>query len=123
MIPRVAMDAYAALQSKPMNCWDMAAAVHCHVRTSARVLREMHENGLAHVQSWQRSQGVHLAVYAFGPGEDAPKLPSLTDKERKARVKVKVSVEDRDFENARRRQLRRKIKIDPLTAAFFGGVR
>jgi hypothetical protein len=36
---------------------------------------------------------------------------------------VKVSVEDRDFENARRRQLRRKIKIDPLTAAFFGGVR
>jgi hypothetical protein len=43
--------------------------------------------------------------------------------ERKARVKVKVSVEDRDFENARRRQLRRKIKIDPLTAAFFGGLR
>jgi hypothetical protein len=83
----------------------------------------MHENGMAHVKEWQRSQGVHLAVYAFGPGEDAPKLPNLTDKERKARAKVKVSVEDRDFENARRRQLRRKIKIDPLTAAFFGGVR
>jgi len=66
---------------------------------------------------------VHLAVYAFGPGEDAPKLPNLTDKERKARSKGKVSVEDRDFEKARRRQLRRKIKIDPLTAAFFGGVR
>lgn len=121
MIPRVALDAYVVLQDRPMNCKDIAAEVHCHVRTASRVLREMHEDGLLHVQSWQRSQGAHLPVYAFGPGEDAPKLPSLTDKERKARVKGKVSVEDRDFENARRRQLRRKIKIDPLTAAFFGG--
>jgi hypothetical protein len=121
VIPRVALDAYVVLQDRPMNCKDMAAEVHCHVRTASRVLREMHEDGLLHVQSWQRSQGAHLPVYAFGPGEDAPKLPSLTDKERKARVKGKVSVEDRDFENARRRQLRRKIKIDPLTAAFFGG--
>jgi hypothetical protein len=123
VIPRVALDAYVVLQDRPMNCKDMAAEVHCHVRTASRVLREMHEDGLLHVQSWQRSQGAHLPVYAFGPGEDAPKLPSLTDKERKARVKGKVSVEDRDFENARRRQLRRKIKIDPLTAAFFGEVR
>jgi transposase len=121
VIPRVALDAYVVLQDRPMNCKDIAAEVHCHVRTASRVLREMHEDGLLHVQSWQRSQGAHLPVYAFGPGEDAPKLPSLTDKERKARVKGKVSVEDRDFENARRRQLRRKIKIDPLTAAFFGG--
>ncbi len=123
MIPRVAMDAKVALQGRPMNYKDVAAEVHCHIRTASRVLREMHEDGLLHIHSWQRSQGAHLPVYAFGPGEDAPKLPSLTDKERKARVKGKVSVEDRDFENARRRQLRRKIKIDPLTAAFFGGVR
>jgi hypothetical protein len=123
VIPRVALDAYVVLQDRPMNCKDIAAEVHCHVRTASRVLREMHEDGLTHIHSWHRSQGAHLPVYAFGPGEDAPKLPSLTDKERKARVKGKVSVEDRDFENARRRQLRRKIKIDPLTAAFFGGVR
>lgn len=117
------MDAHVALQGRPMNCWELSAAVHCHVRTAARVLGEMHKAGLIHVQTWQRSQGVHLGVYAFGPGEDAPRLPNLTDKERKARAKVKVSVEDRDFEKARRRQLRRKIKIDPLTAAFFGGLR
>lgn len=123
MIPRVALDAYVAIQERPMNCWDMAAAVHCHVRTSARVLADMRKAGLVHVKEWQRSQGVHLALYAFGPGEDAPKLPNLTDKERKARAKAKVSVEERDFASARRRQLRRKIKIDPLTAAFFGGVR
>lgn len=120
MIPRVSIDAYSVLQSRPMNCWDVAASVHCHVRTASRVLKEMHANGLIHVKEWQRSQGVHLAVYAFGPGEDAPKLPSLTDKERKARAKAKVSVEDRDFKSARRRQLRRKVKVDPLTAAFFG---
>jgi hypothetical protein len=31
-----------------------------------------------------------------------------------------VSVEEKDFAAARRRQLRRKIKVDNLTAAFFG---
>ena len=121
MIPRVAMDAHVALQERPMNCWDLAANVHCHVRTAARVLADMHRAGQLHVKEWQRRQGAHLALYAFGPGEDAPKLPNLTDKERKARVKAKVSVEERDFASARRRQLRRKIKIDPLSAAFFGG--
>ena len=123
MIPRVMLDAYVAIQDKPMNCWDLAAAVHCHVRTSARVLSDMHKAGQLHVKEWQRSQGAHLALYAFGPGEDAPRLANLTFKERRLRSKAKVSVEERDFASARRRQLRRKIKIDPLSAAFFGGVR
>ena len=123
MIPRVARDAYVALQERPMNCWDLAAAVHCHVRTAARVLSDMHKAGQLHVKEWQRSQGKHLALYAFGPGEDAPRLANLTFKERRIRSKAKVSVEERDFASARRRQLRRKIKIDPLSAAFFGGMR
>ncbi len=123
MIPRVAMDAYVALQDRPMNCWDLAGAVHCHVRTAARVLMDMHKAGLVHVKEWQRRQGAHLALYAFGPGEDAPRLANLTFKERRLRSRAKVSVEERDFASARRRQLRRKIKIDPLSAAFFGGVR
>ena len=123
MIPRVMLDAYVAIQDKPMNCWDLAAAVHCHVRTSARVLSDMHKAGQLHVKEWQRSQGAHLALYAFGPGEDAPRLANLTFKERRLRSRAKVSVEERDFASARRRQLRRKIKIDPLSAAFFGGVR
>ncbi len=123
MIPRVMLDAYVAIQERPMDCWDLAANVHCHVRTAARVLADMHRAGQLHVKEWQRSQGAHLALYAFGPGEDAPKLPNLTFKERRLRSRAKVSVEERDFASARRRQLRRKIKIDPLTAAFFGGVR
>jgi hypothetical protein len=35
----------------------------------------------------------------------------------------KMSADDKDFLNARRRQRNRKIKIDPLTVAFFGGMR
>ena len=123
MIPRVMLDAYVAIQERPMNCWDLAANVHCHVRTAARVLADMHEAGQLHVKEWQRRQGAHLALYAFGPGEDAPRLSNLTFKERRLRSRAKVSVEERDFASARRRQLRRKIKVDPLTAAFFGGVR
>ena len=121
MIPRVMLDAYVAIQDKPMNCWDLSEEVHCHVRTAARVLADMHRAGQLHVKEWQRRQGAHLALYAFGPGEDAPKLPNLTFKERRLRSRAKVSVEERDFASARRRQLRRKIKIDPLSAAFFGG--
>jgi hypothetical protein len=44
----------------------------------------------------------------------------LTDKEKKDSAAKKVSVEEKDFAAARRRQLRRKIKVDTLTAAFFG---
>jgi len=120
VIPRVMLDAYVAIQERPMDRVALAAVVYCHVQTAARVLSDMHKAGQVHVVEWQRRRGKHLPVYAFGPGEDAPKLVPLTDKERRARVKVKVSVEERDFASARRRQLRRKIKIDPLSAAFFG---
>lgn len=121
MTPRVMLDAYVVLQDGAMDAWALSAQVHCHYRTAARVLAEMHALGLVHVREWQRRQGAHLAVYAFGAGVDAPKLAPLTDRERKARGKIGMTVEERDFANARRRQLRRKIKVDPLTAAFFGG--
>ena len=123
MIPRVMLDAYVVLQDKPMDAWALSEEVHCHFRTAGRVLVQMHQMGMAHIVRWERSQGSPLPVYAFGAGEDAVKPVKLTDKERKARSKVKLSVEERDFASARRRQLRRKIKVDPLTAAFFGGMR
>ncbi len=43
--------------------------------------------------------------------------------ERMRKKRHKMSADDKDFLNARRRQRNRKIKIDPLTAAFFGGMR
>jgi hypothetical protein len=120
VIPRVLMDTRVVLQGKPMDAWQLADAVHCHFRTAGRVLAQMHKLGQVHIVRWERSQGSALPVYALGLGEDAPRPVKLTDKERKARSKAKLSVEERDFASARRRQLRRKIKVDPLTAAFFG---
>lgn len=117
------LDAQVALQERPMDAWALSETVHCHFRTAGRVLAKMHGFGQVHIVRWERSQGSPLAVYAFGAGEDAVKPVKLTDKERKARSKTKLSVEERDFASARRRQLRRKIKVDPLTAAFFGGMR
>jgi hypothetical protein len=59
-------------------------------------------------------------VYAYGAGLDVERPEPLTDKEKKESAAKKVSVEEKDFAAARRRQLRRKIKVDVLTAAFFG---
>jgi len=41
--------------------------------------------------------------------------------ERIRKHREKMSADDKDFGNARRRQKRRVVKRDPLVAAFFGG--
>ena len=120
MTPRVFIDADEALRRQPMTAWQLSGTVFCHHRTAARVLDKMHKMGLVHIIDWKRSQGRAHAVYAHGPGEDVPMPAPLTVKERKQQMMERMSVEDKDFKAARRRQLRRKIKIDPLTAAFFG---
>jgi hypothetical protein len=50
--------------------------------------------------------------------------PPIKDAKSTARVhkfRESLNADDKDFGAARRRQKRRVIKRDPLTAAFFGG--
>jgi hypothetical protein len=47
----------------------------------------------------------------------------MTNTERVQKMREKEDVEKKAFRLARERQLKRKIKRDPLTAAFFGEVR
>jgi hypothetical protein len=44
----------------------------------------------------------------------------MTMNERMKKWRAKESVEHREFRLARQRQLRKKIKRDPLVAAFYG---
>jgi hypothetical protein len=120
MTPRVMLDALEVLQRQPMTAWQLSGTVFCHHRTAARVLDKLHKMGQVHIVEWRRSRGSPHPVYAYGAGEDVERPEPLTDKEKKESAAKKVSVEEKDFAATRRRQLRRKIKVDVLTAAFFG---
>ena len=76
---------------------------------------------LIHIQSYkQRPVGVPIAVWALGDGVDAEYPAIRSNAERQREYRKRMSADDKDFLKARRRQRSRTIKIDPLTAAFFG---
>ena len=94
-------------------------------RAIQRLLVKMHDEGLVHVAGWIQA-GVsyrYRPQYRSGFGEDVDH-PPIKDAKSTARVqkfRESLNADDKDFGAARRRQKRRVIKRDPLTAAFFGG--
>jgi hypothetical protein len=83
-------------------------------------MKKMHERGQVYVAGWSRTKGTIARVYAWGIGTDAPRPPAYSVYERVQRVRERESQEDKDFRLARERGKRRKIKVDPLMAAFYG---
>ena len=76
---------------------------------------------LIHIQSYRQGVvGVPIAVWALGDGVDAEYPTIKSNAERQREYRKRMSADDKDFLKARRRQRSRTIKIDPLTAAFFG---
>lgn len=120
MTPRVLLATMEVLQGRSVCARELAAIVFCHRRTAARMLLHLHRKGLVYITGWQRGVGPMLPIYALGVGVDVDKPAPLTALEKVRMYRARVSVEERDFAMARRRQLRRKLKVDPLTAAFFG---
>lgn len=104
---------------------ELMKIVHCTRRAAQRILQELHGEGLVHIAGWMQAGASYRwrPQYVWGEGEDLPP-PPLTGRDSTRRVqdyRAKMSVEDKAFADARRRQKRRVIKRDPLTAAFFGG--
>ena len=84
----------------------------------------MHKQKLVHIAGWAKAGDSYRwrPKYKMGEGVDVP-APALTGRSSTQRVKefrAKLSADDKDFADARRRQKRRVVKRDPLTAAFFG---
>jgi len=78
---------------------------------------------LIHIQSYRQGPvGVPIAVWALGDGVDAEYPIIRSNAERQREYRKRMSADDKDFLKARRRQRSRTIKIDPLTAAFFGEI-
>jgi hypothetical protein len=105
---------------KPMTCKELAATVFLSERAVEHNMNRMHERGQVYISGWERTAGSFARVYAWGIGADAPRLERQSVRERVQRLRKRESQEDKDFRLARERGKRRKIKVDPLMAAFYG---
>jgi len=101
---------------------DIAQRVPCSLRTAYDIVKSLRKTGQVYVSEYRPDKTKPIMVVQLGNGVDA--LPLLSSPAyRVAKHRKKMSADDKDFLNARRRQRGRKIKIDPLIAAFFGGMR
>jgi hypothetical protein len=110
---------------QPMSVDDVARAVPCSYSAAYRAVKKLKASGQVHVAMYATSpvNGSLKAVFLAGSGVDAVRPKVMQPWERTKRWRDNRSADDKDFYKARRRQLRRTIKVDPLISAFFGGVR
>ena len=126
--PRVRPSVLLALADGAGRCdHELMKIIHCNRRAVQRVLQAMHSEGLLHVSGWVPAGNSYRwrPQYRLGIGEDVPHPPLIgrSSTQRVHAHRASLSADDKDFKKARRRQLRRTIKVDPLTAAFFGGIK
>jgi hypothetical protein len=103
-----------------MTCVELAATVFLSQRAVENNMKKMHERGQVYVAGWSRTRGTIARVYAWGIGTDVPRPAAYSGYERVQRLRERESPEEKDFRLARERGKRRKIKVDPLMAAFYG---
>ena len=106
---------------------ELTEIICCERRPVQRRLQEMHAEGLVHIAGWVKAGDSYRwrPQYRLGPGEDAscPPPTGRTSTQRVQAFRAKLTADDKDFLDARRRQKRRVVKRDPLVAAFFGSVK
>lgn len=113
------------ITNKPHTAVELASIVHCHVRTSRLIIAKLRKQGVIYIEEWRRVEynDIPAAAYRYGIGNDAVKPRPLTAAEKSRKWRYDENVEKKAFRLARQRQLRRKIRRDPLTVAFFGSVK
>lgn len=109
-----------ALSKRPMTCKELASTVFLSERAVENNMKKMHDRVQVYVAGWSRTKGTIARVYAWGIGTDVPRPSAYSGYERVQRVRERESPEEKDFRLARERGKRRKIKVDPLMAAFYG---
>lgn len=103
---------------------ELVDIIFCERRSVQRELEKMHQQGLVHIAGWAKAGASYRwrPQYRLGEGDDVPCPPPTgrTSTQRVHEFRAKMTADDKDFADARRRQKRRVIKRDPLVAAFFG---
>ena len=106
---------------------ELVDIIFCERRSVQRELEKMHQQGLVHIAGWAKAGASYRwrPQYRLGGGEDAdcPPPTGRTSTQRVHEFRAKMTADDKDFADARRRQQRRVVKRDPLVAAFFGSVK
>lgn len=125
--PRIRPSLFIALADGVPRCdRELVDIIHCDRRAVQRVLESMHDQGMVHVAGWMRAGASYRwrPQYKLGQGDDVdcPPPTGRTSTQRVQEYREKLTVEDKAFKDARRRQQRRVVKRDPLVAAFFGSV-
>lgn len=125
--PRIRPSLMIALADGVARCdRELMTIIHCDRRAAQRVLQEMHDQGLVHIAGWARAGDSYRwrPQYKLGQGDDVdcPLPTGRTSTQRVHQFRTKMTADDKDFLDARRRQQRRVVKRDPLVAAFFGSV-
>jgi hypothetical protein len=126
--PRVLPSLLLALaDGKPRCDRELMDIVFSNRRVVQRRLRELHDQGLVHIAAWAPAGDSYRwrPQYQMGAGTDVPCPPPTgrTSTQRVREFRSKMSVEDKAFKDARRRQQQRVVRRDPLVAAFFGSVK
>lgn len=98
------------LSTRPMTALQMSIDACLHPTTAAKVLRQMHKEHKVHISEWIRNrQGPPVPVYASGPGRNAKRLKPLTDAEKAAAHRARLSDAERTLSALNRRKPRRDI--------------
>jgi hypothetical protein len=126
--PRVLPSLLLALaDGKPRCDRELMEIVFSNRRVVQRRLHELHDQGLVHIAGWVPAGDSYRwrPQYALGIGVDVPCPPPTgrTSTQRVQEYRAKMTIEDKAFKDARRRQQQRVVRRDPLVAAFFGSVK
>lgn len=105
---------------------ELVDIIFCERRSAQRELKKMHQQGLVHIAGWAKARDSYRwrPKYKLGCANDVPHPPltGRTSTELVHAFRAKMTADDKDFSDARRRQKRRVVKRDPLVAAFFGSL-
>jgi hypothetical protein len=103
---------------------ELMEIIFCNRRVVQWELEKMHRDGLVHIAGWAKAGNSYRwrPQYALGIGVDVPCPPRLgrTSTQLVQAYREKLTIEDKAFKDARRRQKERVVRRDPLVAAFFG---
>ena len=106
---------------------ELVEIIFCERRSVQRELEKMHDQKLVHIGGWAKAGDSYRwrPQYRMGQGDDVdcPLPTGRTSTQRVHQFRTKMTADDKDFLDARRRQQRRVVKRDPLVAAFFGSVK
>ena len=111
------------ITNKGYTAVELAEVLFCTIRSSRDMIAKLRKEGNVHIQSWRKTSVTQWsAVYRYGIGVDAEKPEPVSSSSRLRKHRAKEDADAKERRLTKQNQLRRKIKRDPLTAAFYGDV-